>query len=822
MKNKLSFKSTGKYSDENTLLRAFKFSDLSNSGFCNPENFLRALARLGINIVNRDNVLDYFNLYDYDRTGRINYKDFVTEIFTPQEMRRRKIMEEEKSEPGEQKQIPQKKDKRKYNLTSTGFRQKIEQNLDDNENLIKKIRNEILSLGVNILFDIQKTLNKFDVDNSGRIDIDEFNKLCSEYSINLIPDEIKTVFTCFDPSRTGKIYYQDFLNIIHGSLNDFRQGLVDELYNKLNKNNRANLDMKTVLSSFNDKKAGQEASDEFKDNFISHHDYFSNGKTDVSYNEFVNFFEVVSTNFKEDAEFEKYLNDSFSQQDGEVNKAEESNKNEEQKEDEQKENENKEQAKEVLGSIDKLRQIITQQGAKGVMNLLRNLRNVDLAGSNGVDLDEFITVIQNVLKDSDGSFPVKEIHNIFNIYDIQEKGIMEYKTFLSDLFKLKSMSKSRKSHLEKIFEHLDFERKQALDINELISLYKKPEASEPNPVVPDLLETFVIFHNIIRGTRNPLVNLDDFIEYYNYVNFLIPETKNDKLFIDYTSDGWRLNDKTLDERKNLADSKLKTLGKQKNRDAKEKLIGNSKTPYGTIKDKINYNLNEEEATIKTIKYNVNSYEDIMAHLRNNLVQRGPRGLMSIRRTFMLIDENSDKRIQFSEFEKMFKRYRFNLSQTEINNLFNYFDKDGSGYIDYGEFIGGILGDLSKFRKDILKQVFDKIDKDETGTITVGQLREAYNPKEHPLVRQGKRSEDEILGDFIDSLEYHFSLLNEKNDENVDVNDIKIDFDDFCDFYKTISVSIEDDKYFEIMVMSEWGLKKDGRTLYQRTWNQQDA
>ena len=818
MKNKLSFKSTGKYSDENTLLRAFKFSDLSNSGFCNPENFLRALARLGINIVNRDNVLDYFNLYDYDRTGRINYKDFVTEIFTPLEMRRRKIMEEEKSEPGEQKQIPQKKDKRKYNLTSTGFRQKIEQNLDDNENLIKKIRNEILCLGVNILFDIQKTLNKFDVDNSGRIDIDEFNKLCSEYSINLIPDEIKTVFTCFDPSRTGKIYYQDFLNIIHGSLNDFRQGLVDELYNKLNKNNRANLDMKTVLSSFNDKKAGQEASDEFKDNFISHHDYFSNGKTDVSYNEFVNFFEVVSTNFKEDAEFEKYLKNSFSLQDEAANNTEESNKNEDQKEDEQKENENKEQAKEVLGSIDKLRQIMTQQGAKGVMNLLRNLRNVDLAGSNGVDLDEFITVIQNVLKDSDGSFPVKEIHNIFNIYDIQEKGIMEYKTFLSDLFKLKSMSKSRKSHLEKIFEHLDFERKQALDINELISLYKKPEASEPNPV-PDLLETFVIFHNIIRGTRNPLVNLDDFIEYYNYVNFLIPETKNDKLFIDYTSDGWRLNDKTLDERKNLADSKLKTLGKQKNRDAKEKLIGNSKTPYGTIKDKINYNLNEEEATIK---YNVNSYEDIMAHLRNNLVQRGPRGLMSIRRTFMLIDENSDKRIQFSEFEKMFKRYRFNLSQTEINNLFNYFDKDGSGYIDYGEFIGGILGDLSKFRKDILKQVFDKIDKDETGTITVGQLREAYNPKEHPLVRQGKRSEDEILGDFIDSLEYHFSLLNEKNDENVDVNDIKIDFDEFCDFYKTISLSVEDDKYFEIMVMSEWGLKKDGRTLYQRTWNQQDA
>lgn len=817
MKNKLSFKTTGKYNEENILLRAFKFSDLSNSGFCNPDNFLRALARLGINIVNRDNVLEYFNLYDLDRTGRINYKDFVTEIFTPLEMKRRKIMKEENVEPKEQSQIPQKKEKRKYNLTSTGFRQKIEQNLDDNAHLIKKMKDEIISQGPNTLFDIQKTLNKFDVDNSGRIDTDEFYRLCSEHNLNLIPDEIKTIFTCFDPSRTGKIYYQDFLNIIHGSLNDFRADLVDQLYNQLEKNNRLNLEIKTILSSFNDKKMGPEATDEFKDNFLSHHDFYGKGKTEVSYNEFVNFFEILGINFKEDSEFEKYINNAFSPkaQNEEENNTEEINNKEEQ---ETNNNENKEEAKEILESIDKLRQILSQQGAKGVMNLLRNLRNVDLVGSNGVDLDEFITVIQNVLKDSDGSFPVKEIHNIFNIYDIKEKGIMEYKTFLNDLFKLKSMPNSRKAHLEKIFDHLDFERKQALDINELVSLYKKPEPDEPNPI-PDLLETFVIFHNIIRGTRNPLVNLEDFIEYYNYINFLIPDSKNDKIFIDLTSEGWRLNDKSFDERKNIALNKIGGLGKQKNREAKQKLIGNSKTPYGTNKDKINYNLNEEDATIQ---YNVNRIEDLLAHLRTNLVQRGPRGLMSIKRTFMLLDENSDKRISFHEFEKMFKRYRFILSQVEINNLFNYFDKDGSGYIDYGEFVNGIVGDLNEFRKDVLKQVFEKLDREETGFITVGQMRDSYNPKEHPLVRQGKRTEDEILGDFIDILEYHFSLLNEKNDENVDVNDIKIDFEDFCDFYKTISICIEEDKYFEVMVLSEWGIKKDGKSLYQRTWNQQEA
>ena len=111
LKNKLSLKSTGKYSDEMTLLRAFKFSDLSNSGYCNPENFLRTFARLGINIINRENLLDYFNIYDPEHTGRINYKDFITEIFRPTEIKRRKIMSKEIiSEKKEEKNKKRKKE----------------------------------------------------------------------------------------------------------------------------------------------------------------------------------------------------------------------------------------------------------------------------------------------------------------------------------------------------------------------------------------------------------------------------------------------------------------------------------------------------------------------------------------------------------------------------------------------------------------------------------------------------------------------------------------------------------------------------------------
>ena len=664
---------------------------------------------------------------------------------------------------------------------------------------------------------MQKSLNKLDVDNSGRIDSDEFSRLCSEQGINLIPDEIKTLFTCFDPSRTGKIYYQDILNIISDELNEFRENLVNDLFNNLKKNNLSNIDLKTMLCAFDKEKMKPDELEEFKDNFISHHDFYGKGKTDITYDEFVNFFEIISSNFSSDNDFENFIKNNFNPNFDENASQEKEKKVESEA--------NKEETKKeinVLESIDKLRNEIIKQGSKGIMNLLKNFRNVDLAGSNGVDLDEFISVIQNIQKESENKniVALEEIKNIFKMYDIDEKGIMEYRKFLNDLLKLKSMTESRKNHLKNIFDHLDFERKQALDINELISIYKKPESNEEENIIPDLLETFVIFHNIIRGTRNPLVSLEDFIEYFNYINILIPETKNDQLFIDFTADKWRLYDKSFDERKNLIINRTGGLGlgKQKNREAMNKLTGSNKAPFGTDKEKINYNLNEEEATVK---YNVNKIEDLVGHLRYILFQRGPRGLMALKRTFMLLDENADKKISFAEFEKMFKRYRFNLSEIEVNNLFNYFDKDKSGFIDYSEFLNGITGELNDFRKNILKQVFQKLDKNETGFITVKTLRDCYDPKGHPLVRQGKRSEDEILGEFIDILEYHFNLLNEKNEDNVDINEIKIDFDEFCEFYKTISVSVEEDKYFEIMVLSEWDIKKDGKSLYQKDWNLQD-
>ena len=69
-------------------------------------------------------------------------------------------------------------------------------------------------------------------------------------------------------------------------------------------------------------------------------------------------------------------------------------------------------------------------------------------------------------------------------------------------------------------------------------------------------------------------------------------------------------------------------------------------------------------------------------------------------------------------------------------------------------IVNIRGALNPFRKAIIKKAFDKIDADHNGTLEVNDIKQFYNAKNHPDVRSGKKTEDEILLDFLETFDVH--------------------------------------------------------------------
>jgi calcyphosin len=74
-----------------------------------------------------------------------------------------------------------------------------------------------------------------------------------------------------------------------------------------------------------------------------------------------------------------------------------------------------------------------------------------------------------------------------------------------------------------------------------------------------------------------------------------------------------------------------------------------------------------------------------------------------------------------------------LSDAEILTLFNVFDRNRDGTIDYDEFIRILQGPMNNFRKKLVLQAFNKLDKDKSGQIDINDIKGVYNASRHPDV-----------------------------------------------------------------------------------------
>ena len=60
------------------------------------------------------------------------------------------------------------------------------------------------------------------------------------------------------------------------------------------------------------------------------------------------------------------------------------------------------------------------------------------------------------------------------------------------------------------------------------------------------------------------------------------------------------------------------------------------------------------------------------------------------------------------------------------------------------------------------KAFKKLDRDNSGVVEINDLKRVYNAKQHPDVKSGRKTEDEILAEFLDTFEIHYSILDKKS------------------------------------------------------------
>jgi len=104
-----------------------------------------------------------------------------------------------------------------------------------------------------------------------------------------------------------------------------------------------------------------------------------------------------------------------------------------------------------------------------------------------------------------------------------------------------------------------------------------------------------------------------------------------------------------------------------------------------------------------------------------------------------------------------------------------------------------------------------MDKDGSGILDINDIRQTYNAKSHPDVKSGKKKEEEILLEFLDTFEDHFCDMKGQEDSR----DGKINMNEWLEYYNNVSMSVDTDDYFLVMMNNTWNL--DNSKVTKKGW-----
>ena len=834
LKAKLAIKSSGNIEENILLLKAFKFYDTNNLGKIDKDAFAQALSKLGF-YGYTDTDLDKLFLMYSNNEQYLDYQNFADTLYNNPPLTK-KEEEKENIQDTEEKEEPQ-----------------VEEQ-DLIEILIMRLRSLLSKRGLENMISIETGFRDLDTQNTQELGFSTFKSACDKFDFQLTEEEIKELFLAFTKEETTKVNYDEFIRILRGELSQNRKELVEQVYKSINEENKEGLNIEEVFGFYNPKGSyeflylkdkEENAKKIFENTFNENHIYLNGEKGKdklVDLDEFIDYYESVSLMIQDDDIFREVILKSWNLYDEkQENQKEQKVQNDELKKEEEiiekeseqeipKENteenidnnnvesayeKEKEFRKNLLGekNIDVFRDTLSAKGIKTIINFLNQLKQYDRKGDKEISFPDLFEIFNNL------NLHISEKDAKILFSDFEENSKMNYSKFISVMIE-NSLNERRQNIIKEAFNRLDTEKCGIVNLSDIKNLF----SSKNCPLVKEgdvteeefynnFMETFQTHHNLVRSPKIKKVNFDEFLNYYKYFSLTI---EDDYLFEETLISCWKLSKSKQayagpkDNVKNIiqapAEKKeesqiIKNISLEgKPKTAKKFFEKNAEyqIPYGTNTESTDYsNLLHPKGDLNGIKLNKNM--DPMSIFRRKVFSRGPRSIMSLRRTFMLYDEDKSNQLTYTQFDKFINDYRLNIEEEDKKKIFKLFNKNNSESIDYNELIKGLIGTMNLFRTRIVEKAFEKLDKEKKGKISFDTIINSYDPYKHPQVLNGQRNAEEVLGRFIDIFEYHFNLLNQdKTDEDVTK-------EEFMEFYNYISACFFDDYEFENITTRVWGL-----------------
>ncbi|SPP87964.1 calcyphosin-like protein isoform X2 [Drosophila guanche] len=187
-------------------------------------------------------------------------------------------------------------------------------------------------------------------------------------------------------------------------------------------------------------------------------------------------------------------------------------------------------------------------------------------------------------------------------------------------------------------------------------------------------------------------------------------------------------------------------------------------------------------------------KDPIYKLRLQCFSRGATGILGLSRAFRVMDDDGSQTLSPEEFKKGISDVGLDVTDSEVAEMFARFDADGSGNINMTEFLDKLRPPMNESRLNIIEKAFDKMDVNEDGQITESDLTNLYSVKDHPKYLSGEMTKSEILREFLKNFE-----AGAPNPDGV------VTKEEFINYYSTISASIDNDAYFDLVMRRAYNL-----------------
>lgn len=158
--------------------------------------------------------------------------------------------------------------------------------------------------------------------------------------------------------------------------------------------------------------------------------------------------------------------------------------------------------------------------------------------------------------------------------------------------------------------------------------------------------------------------------------------------------------------------------------------------------------------------------------------------MALTQTFQHIDTNNSDMLDYQEFSRSIHAQHLDeqISEEEMQGLFQAFDRDGNGFIDYNEFVDVLRGKLTGTRLEYVQKAWQSLDRQSLNQVNIADMMACYNAVGHPAVTDGRHTAEEAQEEFYATFEAHHK------DEAREW----CTFEEFADYYTDVSALIESD------------------------------